>query len=58
VTEKYGYWENFPNDDEPLTVVKEVYKIVRDRDQDGEFYHPIYKDSIKEQIYGEIFQEK
>jgi hypothetical protein len=24
VTEKYGYYENFPNDDEPLSMPEEV----------------------------------
>jgi hypothetical protein len=32
VTEKYGYQENFPNDEEPLSIPKEVYKIIRDQD--------------------------
>jgi hypothetical protein len=42
VTEKYGYQENFPNDDEPLSMPEDVYKIVRDQDQDDEFSDPIY----------------
>jgi len=60
VTEKCGYQENFPNDDEPLSMLEEVYKLVRDQDQDGEFYDPIKddKDSIKEQIHVESCQEE
>jgi hypothetical protein len=58
VTKKYGYQENFPNDDEPLSMLEEVYKIIRDQDQDGEFFDPIYEDLIKEHIHEEIFQEK
>jgi hypothetical protein len=37
---------------------EEVYKIIRDLDQDGEFFDPIYEYSIKEQIHGERCQEK
>jgi hypothetical protein len=60
VTEKYGYQENFPNDDEPPSMPEEVYKIVRDQDQDGELSDLIkdYEDSIKEQIHGESCQEE
>jgi hypothetical protein len=60
VTKKYGYQENFPNDDEPLSMPEEVYKLIRDQDQDGEFSDPIKddEDSIKEQIHGESFQEE
>jgi hypothetical protein len=53
VIEKYGYQENFPNDEKPLSMPEEVYKIIRDQDQDGEFSDPIYEDSIKEPIHGE-----
>jgi hypothetical protein len=60
VTKKYGYQENFPNDDEPLSMPKEVYKLIRDQDQDGEFYDPIKDDEdlVKEQFHGESFQEE
>ena len=53
MTKKYGYHENFPNDDEPLSMPKEVYKIVRNQDQDGEFFDPIKDDLVKEQILHE-----
>jgi hypothetical protein len=55
VTKKYGYQENFPNDNEHLSIPKNVNKIIRDQHQDGEFSDPIYKDSIKEHIHGESF---
>jgi hypothetical protein len=32
VTEKYGYQESFPNDDEPLFMPEELYKLVIDQD--------------------------
>jgi hypothetical protein len=40
-TEKYGYQENFPNNNKPLSMLEEVYKFVRDQDQDNEFSNPI-----------------
>jgi hypothetical protein len=46
VTEKYGYLENFPNDDETLCMPKEIYKHVMDQDQDGEFFVPIEDDEV------------
>jgi hypothetical protein len=60
VTEKYGYQENFPNDDEPLSVPEEVYKLIRDQDRDGELSYPIKdnEDLIKEHIHEESFQEE
>jgi hypothetical protein len=60
VIEKYGYQENFPNDDESLFMPEEVCKLVRDQDQDGEFFDSIEDDEdlIKEQIHEESCQEK
>jgi hypothetical protein len=59
VTEKYGYQENFLNDDDPLCMPEEVYKIVRDQDQDCEFFDPIEDDEdlVEENIHEESFQE-
>jgi hypothetical protein len=49
VTEKYGYQEKFQNDDEPLSMPEKFYKLIRDQDQDSEFFDPIKddKDLIK-----------
>jgi hypothetical protein len=60
MTEKYGYQENFPNDDESRFMPEEVCKLVRDQDRDGEFFDYIEDDEalIKEQIHEERFQEK
>jgi hypothetical protein len=50
VTEKYGYQENFPNDDEPLSMPEEVYKLIRDQDQDGEFFDQVSSLPLDEDI--------
>jgi hypothetical protein len=41
-------------------MLKEVFKLIRDQDQDGEFFDPIKddEDSIKEHIHGESCQEE
>jgi hypothetical protein len=59
VTKKYGYQKKFPNDDEPLSMPEEVYKLVRDQDQNGEFFYlsEYDKDLVEEHIHQESFQE-
>jgi hypothetical protein len=59
VTEIYGYQESFPNDDEPLFMPEELYKLVIDQDQEGEFFYPIEDDEdlAEENIHEESFQE-
>jgi hypothetical protein len=57
--EKYGYQESFPSDDQPLFMPEELYKLILDQDQDGEFFGPIEddKDLAEELIHEESFQE-
>jgi len=44
LTEKYGYQESFPSDDEPLFMPEELYKLVLDQDKYGQFFEPIEYD--------------
>jgi hypothetical protein len=44
LTEKYGYQESFPSDDEPLFMPEEIYKIVLYQDKDDDFFEPIEDD--------------
>jgi hypothetical protein len=48
VTQRFRYQKKFPTDDEPLSMPKDVYKIVRDQDQDDEFFDPIYDKNLEE----------
>jgi hypothetical protein len=59
VIEKYGYQESFLNGDELLFMPKELYKIIIDQDQDGEFFDPIEdeKDLVEEHIHEEKLEE-
>jgi hypothetical protein len=43
-----GTRKTFQTDDEPLSMPKYVYKIIRDKDQDDEFTDPIYEEKIEE----------
>ena len=48
VTKRYGYQKNFPTNDEPLSMTKDVYTIIKDQYQDDEFFDPIYDENIEE----------
>jgi hypothetical protein len=57
---KYGYQEGFPTQNRSFLMPEEVCKLVRDQDQDGEFYDSIEdgEDLVEEQIHEESCQEK
>jgi hypothetical protein len=59
VTNKYSYQEGFPTRDQSLFTPEEVYRLVKDQDQDGQFFYSIEdEDLVEGKIHEESFQEK
>ena len=59
VTKKYNYQEGFPTRDQSLLMPEEVCRLVRDQDQDGEFFDSIEEeDSLKRRSMKKVSKRK
>jgi hypothetical protein len=59
VTKKYNYQEGFPTRDQSLLMPEEVCRLVRDQDQDGEFFDSIEEeDSLKRRSMKKVAKRK